>query len=127
MLDMPTKRVAAKSVRERTSNWTNALDETMLRILKQEYLLGNYVLGNYVGGQFTNDAWTQIVSTFNLQTGLTYTKAHIKNRLKVLKKSFSLYHTLATKSGWGWDPDRNMLIIGDLSDWEDMIEVGVYF
>ncbi|XP_019703024.1 uncharacterized protein [Elaeis guineensis] len=117
MLDMPTKRVAAKSVRERTSNWTNALDETMLRILKQEYMLGNYV-----AGQFTNDAWTQIVSAFNLQTGLTYTKAHIKNRLKVLKKSFSLYHTLATKSGWGWDPDRNMLIIGDLSDWEDMIE-----
>ncbi|XP_019703055.1 L10-interacting MYB domain-containing protein [Elaeis guineensis] len=114
---MPTKRVAAKSVRERTSNWTNGLDETMLRILKQEY-----TLGNYVGGQFTNDAWTQIVATFNLQTGLTYTKAHIKNRLKVLKKSFLLYHTLATKSGWGWDPDRNMLIVGDLSDWEDMIE-----
>lgn len=116
---MPAKTIAKSTqVRYRSANWTDALDSILLRVLKEQHMLGNCI-----SGHLRKETWDDIVRTFNLQSGLSLGKNHLKNRVKVLKKFFVLYYALASRSGWSWDYDRNLPRAGSSSDWETVIAV----
>ena len=53
----------------------------------------------------------------------SFTYSNLKNRLKVLKKTFNLYYNLANRSGWGWDPVLKVPTYGDEQMWEEIISV----
>nr|CAD1836389.1 unnamed protein product [Ananas comosus var. bracteatus] len=101
---------------KQTPNWTHSLDASML-----SWLIEENVLGNYINRSFTNVAWTRIIIDFNCRNNMNLTKEQIKNRLKVLKKTFYVYNCLANKSGWGWDYVHNISMAGDPSDWDAII------
>ncbi len=86
-----------------TQNWIDTLDASLLYLLTEEN-----TLGNNVNGSFTNLAWVRIVSKFNSRNNMNMSKDQIKSQLKVLKKSFILYNSLANKSGWGWGFIQNI-------------------
>ncbi|XP_020081690.1 uncharacterized protein LOC109705367, partial [Ananas comosus] len=92
------------------------MDSAMLNLMTEEH-----TLGNFVNGSFTPLAWNRMVHDFNQRTNLSFTKVHLQNRLKVLKRQYLTYQTLANKSGWGWDCTRNIPTAGDPSDWEAVI------
>nr|CAD1839494.1 unnamed protein product [Ananas comosus var. bracteatus] len=100
----------------RTANWTEHLDSILLSIMMEEH-----TLGNYVNGSFTQVAWVRIISSFNSKSNQNLSKNQIKNRLKVLKRLYLTYYTLAHKSGWGWDCVNNIPTAGDPSDWDAVI------
>lgn len=90
----------------------------MLNLMTKEH-----VLKNFVNASFTPLAWTRIVHDFNERTKVNFLKSHLQNRLKVLKRQFVMYKTLANKSGWGWDYDRNIPTVGDPCDWDAVLPV----
>lgn len=94
------------------------MDSAMLNLITEEH-----VLGNFVNGSFTPLSWIRIVHDFNARTKVNFAKSHLQNRLKVLKRQFVMYQTLASKSGWGWDYDRNISTAGDPNDWDAVVAV----
>lgn len=109
----------SSKTRVRSGNWTEVMDSAMLNMMTEEH-----VLGNFINGSFTTLAWTRIVTNFNTRTKLSFMKTHLQNRLKVLKRQFIMYQTLANKSGWGWDYERHIPTAGDPGDWDIVIAVG---
>nr|CAD1843504.1 unnamed protein product [Ananas comosus var. bracteatus] len=102
--------------RVRYGNWTEVMGSAILNLMTEEH-----VLDNFVNGSSTSLAWTRIVHDFNARTKVNFAKSHLQNRLKVLKWQFIIYQTLANKSGWGWDYDRNIPIARDPSDWDAVV------
>nr|CAD1829360.1 unnamed protein product [Ananas comosus var. bracteatus] len=100
----------------RSGNWTEVMDSAMLNLITEEH-----VLGNFVNGSFTPLSWIRIVHDFNARTKVNFAKSHLQNRLKVLKRQFVMYQTLASKSGWGWDYDRNISTAGNPNDWDAVV------
>lgn len=94
------------------------MDFAMLNLMTEEH-----VLGNFINGSFTTLAWSRIIHDFNNRTKLCFMKNHLQNWLKVLKRQFVMYQTLANKSGWGWDYERHIPTAGDTSDWDTVIAV----
>ncbi|KAJ6791759.1 Uncharacterized protein M6B38_241165 [Iris pallida] len=109
---------AAVAKRCRINNWDDQKDDILLGVLKEQQLLGNGT-----AGQFPNEAWATIAVVFNHRTDLSYHIEHLKNRLKVLKKAYSLYHDIVKTSGWKWDPVRNVPSTGSPSKWNEIIAV----
>nr|CAD1823078.1 unnamed protein product [Ananas comosus var. bracteatus] len=108
--------------RVRSGNWTEIMDSAMLNVMIEEH-----TLGNFVNGSFTPLAWIRMIRDFNEKTKLGFNKVHLQNRLKVLKRQYLMYHTLANKSGWGWDCTQNIPTAGDSSDWNAIIAVDPCF
>ncbi|XP_020107348.1 uncharacterized protein LOC109723411 [Ananas comosus] len=102
--------------RTRSQNWSNMLDEQLLGLMRDEH-----TFGNCVNGSFIPIAWKRMVNDFNSRNNLNLTKAQLKNRFKVLKKTFNLYHSLANKSGWGWNSDLHIPTPGDARIWDSVI------
>ncbi len=98
------------------------MDLAMLNLMMEEH-----VLGNFVNRSFTPLAWNRIVHDFNERTKMSFLKNHLQNRLKVLKRQFVVYQTLANKGGWEWDYDYSITTAGDPSDWEAMLAVCNFF
>lgn len=109
---------SAVAKRCRINNWDDQKDDILLGVLKEQQLLGNGT-----AGQFPNEAWATIAEVFNHRTDLSYRIEHLKNRLKVLKKSYSLYHDIVKTTGWKWDSVRNVPTTGSPSKWNEMIAV----
>lgn len=75
-------------------NWTEVMDSAMLNLMTEKH-----VLSNFINESFTTLVWSRIVHNFNKRTKLNFIKSHLQNRLKVLKRQFVMYQTLANKSG----------------------------
>ena len=106
------------SSRRRAPNWMDSLDMIMIALMRQEY-----DEGNCINGTFTKETWKKMTLSFNQQTRKSFTYPNLKNRLKVLKKTFNLYFNLANRSGWGWDPVLKVPTPGDEQMWEEIIVV----
>ncbi|XP_020111097.1 uncharacterized protein LOC109726079 [Ananas comosus] len=102
--------------RTRSQNWSNILDAQLLGLMRDEH-----TFGNCVNGSFTPIAWKRMVNDFNSRNNMNLTKTQLKNRFKVLKKIFNLYHSLANKSGWGWNSDLHIPTPGDARIWDSVI------
>ena len=106
------------SSRRRAPNWTDFLDLIMLGLLRQEN--DN---GYCQNGTFSPETWKRMTFAFNEQTKKNFSFRNLKNRLKVLKKTFNLYYNLANRSGWGWDPVLKVPTPGDEQMWDEVISV----
>ena len=61
----------------------------------------------------SKEAWTRTVGKFNQIFDLSFTPAQLKQKDQDLKKDFKLVEDLISKSGFGWDPDRMMVVAPD--------------
>ena len=121
-----TNQTIEGSLRIRTPNWTDTLDLVMLVLMRQVN-----DEENYQNGTFSKDIWRRMTmafnqqtnKNFNQQTNKNFTYTNLKNRLKVLKKNFNLYYTLANRSGWGWDTVLKVPTPGDQQMWDEVIAV----
>lgn len=105
--------------RARTANWTDGMDAVMLSFMTEEHALGNFVNESESS---TPLASTRIIHDFNEKIKLDFNKNRLKNQLKVLKRTYLNYQTLACPSGSGWDYVNNTPL-GDPSDWDAIITV----
>ncbi|KAL2230665.1 UNVERIFIED_CONTAM: hypothetical protein Sindi_1660900 [Sesamum indicum] len=48
---------------------------------------------------------------------------HITSKLHVWKKNYSTLTTMLTRSGFGWDDSRNMVMVEDDSVWDDYVKM----
>uniref|UniRef100_A0A1D1ZLA8 Uncharacterized protein ylbA n=2 Tax=Anthurium amnicola TaxID=1678845 RepID=A0A1D1ZLA8_9ARAE len=109
---MPKK----ERMRARVANWTTEMDSCLVRILKKQFYIGRCNQGT-----FSKDAWKEIVSAFKEATKLSFDKENCYNRWKTLRKDFILHSSLANRSGWTWDYDRNVAVPGDQADWNTVL------
>ena len=61
----------------------------------------------------SKEAWTRTVGKFNQIFDLSFTPAQLKQKDQDLKKDFKVVEDLISKSGFGWDPDRMMVVAPD--------------
>lgn len=80
-------------------DWTGELTETFLQIVIDEI-----AESGIAEGHLRAPNWTKILIKLNLQTGLTFAKAHLHSKLQNLKKKYSIFMQLKNCSGFGWDP-----------------------
>lgn len=95
------------------------MDAVMLSFMTEEHALGYFVNESE---SFTPLAWTRIIYDFNEKIKLDFNKNRLKNQLKVLKRTFLNYQTLACRSGSGWDYVNNTSLV-DPTDWDAIIIV----
>ncbi|PKA56974.1 hypothetical protein AXF42_Ash002278 [Apostasia shenzhenica] len=78
--------------------------------------------GDVVNGNPTPLAWIEITKAYNSQVCTKKTAQQLKDSWKTLKKDYRKYNELAGRSGWGWDPVKN---IPDATDnlWEEILQV----
>ena len=110
------------SSRKRAPNWTDTLDLIMLGLMRQAN-----DEGHSQNGIFSKETWRKMTLAFNQQTSKDFTYTNLKNRLKVLKKTFNMYYNLANRSGWGWDPVLKLPTPGDHQMWDEVIAVSVTY
>lgn len=94
------------------------MDLVMIALMKQQM-----AEGNFNNGVFSIKAWRKITKSFNESTKKNFNVMHLKNRLKVLKRNFNLFHGLAIRSGWSWDNQNNVPVPRDSIMWEEVIAV----
>jgi hypothetical protein len=62
---------------------------------------------------WSKEAWESIVYAFNLKICLSFASAQIKQKEQDMKKDFKVIKDLLSESGFGWDPDRMMVVAPD--------------
>ncbi|MQM02720.1 hypothetical protein Taro_035489, partial [Colocasia esculenta] len=62
------------------------------------------------------------MGAFNSALGYSLTSDQLKDHWKLLKTKFVLYEELLKLSGWGWDLDNNIPILGYDGAWEEVIK-----
>ncbi|XP_074272090.1 uncharacterized protein LOC141595996 [Silene latifolia] len=96
--------------------WTDRMDKVFI-----DALMNEVVLGNRVDGSFTSHAYDNIVKECSEKMNQPLTKAHLKNRLKTIKKNFNDVFDLFGASGWGWNEVTAMFDNED-EVWESLLE-----
>ncbi|MQL71252.1 hypothetical protein Taro_003570 [Colocasia esculenta] len=104
------------SSKPRIPNWSFRQDKILLDILTDEYLR------NYAHqGTFKNHVFNDILVRYKREAGVKRERSHLQYRWKNLKKLYHLYESLCTRSGRGWDEQRNVPIASD----EDGIQAAI--
>lgn len=115
---MSKKISTSSTIKPRTKNWTDEEDDCLVGLFKTQF-----EAGNLINGVWHKDARKAVVPAFNKAMNKAYDKKICHNRLKVLKQKFHIHHSLANKTGWGWDSKNHIPCPGDPTDWARVIEV----
>ncbi|MQM09797.1 hypothetical protein Taro_042669 [Colocasia esculenta] len=109
----------ATQTKGRVPNWREDGDQVLVDILVEHKVQHD----GFVNGTFTKEAWRMALRQFNEKTQLSYTLSNLKNRFKNLKKWYAMYLNLKSRSGWGWDDDKNMPVPPSEDAWEEMFAI----
>ena len=97
------------------------MDRTLLGLIKDQQLLGlckNCIL--------SPEVWKVVHIAFNKSTHQTLILQQLKNRIKVLKRTFKKYKRCVDKSGWGWDAVNNIPEAPNDEEWAEEIAVSKF-
>ncbi|MQL85793.1 hypothetical protein Taro_018325 [Colocasia esculenta] len=103
----------------RVPNWREDGDQVLVDILVEHKVQHD----GFVNETFTKEAWRMALRQFNDKTHLSYTLSNLKNRYKNLKKWYAMYVNLKSRSGWGWDEEKNMPVPPLEDAWDEMIAI----
>ena len=92
--------------------WTNDIDDFLI-----DSLTDQMHKGQKIGASFAT-----VTYLINKKFGLVCHSNHIKNRMKTLKKHFSIAKKLLNSSGFGFNSSTQMIEIA-VSVWEAYIQV----
>ncbi|KAL6876326.1 hypothetical protein ACP4OV_012898 [Aristida adscensionis] len=90
------------------ANWNHQMKLFLIGLMK-DHDLPRYRTQN----AWSKEAWTSIVAQFNQKFSLSYTMAQVKQKEQDLKKEYRVVKDLSAESGFGWDPNRNMVVAPD--------------
>ncbi|KAL6627467.1 hypothetical protein ACP70R_031193 [Stipagrostis hirtigluma subsp. patula] len=96
------------------ANWNHQMKLFLVGLLK-DHDLPRYRTQN----AWSKEAWSSIVVQFNQKFSLSYTAAQVKQKEQDLKKEYRVVKDLLAESGFGWDPDRKMVVAPD-SVWKPL-------
>ncbi|KAL6655859.1 hypothetical protein ACP70R_006685 [Stipagrostis hirtigluma subsp. patula] len=96
------------------ANWNHQMKLFLVGLLK-DHDLPRYRTQN----AWSKEAWSSIVVQFNQKFSLSYTAAQVKQKEQDLKKEYRVVKDLLAESGFGWDPNRNMVVAPD-SIWKTL-------
>ncbi|XP_010491117.1 PREDICTED: L10-interacting MYB domain-containing protein-like [Camelina sativa] len=80
--------------------WSPSTHELFLNLLVQETLKGNRPEAH-----FNKEGWKTILETINDNTGLSYTRAQLKNHWDCTRKAWKVWCQLVGASSMKWDPE----------------------
>ncbi|KAH7099436.1 hypothetical protein BKA62DRAFT_621447 [Auriculariales sp. MPI-PUGE-AT-0066] len=109
---MPPKEPSKKPDEKASDScvWTIAQEATMLAVLKDN-------LDKQSGTGFRNVVWTTVAAEIRRKhsedTGALKTDTKCQNKYQKIKKDYKQYYTMASKSGWGWDEEKNVVVVDD--------------
>ncbi|MQL85075.1 hypothetical protein Taro_017594 [Colocasia esculenta] len=92
----------------RLRNWTLREDRILLDLLIDVHLKTH---GSQ--GTFKAHAFQDILHQFNITANVIKDKDSLKYRWRNIKKVYHIYEQLRTRSGWGWDDERNLPVPPD--------------
>ena len=90
------------------ARWNHKMKSYLIELLK-EHDTPRYRTQN----AWSKEAWESIVDAFNLKFGLSFASAQVKQKEQDMKKDFKVIKDLLSESGFGWDPDRMMVVAPD--------------
>jgi hypothetical protein len=99
--------------------WTDNMDQALLDVLVEHHNNGNH----------TANGWKPLVYSAAVKNvrekcSVEITKDHVCSRCKTIDKHCSIISKLLAHTDFGWDRDKNMLIIQNEDAWKRYIEVG---
>ncbi|KAH1031957.1 hypothetical protein J1N35_044131 [Gossypium stocksii] len=98
--------------------WDKRLTEIFCDICIKKILKGNKL-----GTHFIKDGWLKIMTTFEKETGKTFSQKQLKNRWDALKKEWKASKKLKGEdTGLGWNPIKRTVDASDDS-WESRLKV----
>ncbi|XP_021999530.1 uncharacterized protein LOC110896568 [Helianthus annuus] len=99
--------------------WTETMDNAFIQsMITQE------TNGYRIGGNFTPQVYKNMVAELSTNLQMTFTKAHLKNRLKTLKHRFSAWYDMfqgTSLSGFSWNPETQLIEAVD-EVWQKLID-----
>ena len=90
------------------ARWNHQMKAYLIELLK-DYNVPGYRTQN----AWSNEAWNSITNRINQKFGLSLAVAQVKQKEQDLKKDFRSVKDLAGESGFGWDPNRMMVVAPD--------------
>lgn len=107
------------SLGDRTrTNWTPVMERYFI-----DLMLGQMQRGNRMGHTFNKQAWTDMLTMFNIEFGTKYDRDVLKSHYTNLWKQYNDVKNLLEQSGFSWDNARKMVIAED-DVWDAFIKVG---
>ncbi|XP_076892483.1 uncharacterized protein LOC143544218 [Bidens hawaiensis] len=99
--------------------WTETMDNAFI-----QSMITQQVSGYRIGGNFTPQAYKNMVAELSTNLQMTFTKSHLKNRLKTLKSRFSTWYDMfngTSLSGFSWNLETQLIEAED-EVWKKLIE-----
>jgi hypothetical protein len=120
-----TKRAADGSVvKKENLMWTNKMDNSLV-----EALVDEHEIYNHVNGTFTSQTYANMIAVMSKEFNMSFTKDHLKNRMKTLKSNFGKCYDLfrgTSLSGFFWN-SQTKYIEAEEEVWAQFINVRVGF
>ncbi|MQM16535.1 hypothetical protein Taro_049494 [Colocasia esculenta] len=92
----------------RSPNWMLRQDRILLDLLIDVY---HKSYGSQ--GTFKAHVFQDILHQFNSTANVMKDRDSLKYRWRNIKKIYHIYEQLRTRSGWGWDDERNLPVAPD--------------
>ena len=108
--------IPANSERSRTG-WIHAMDQYFI-----ELMLNQQEKGNKLENTFSKQAWTDMLTSFNMKFGPHHNKRVLRHRYKKLWKYYRDISLLLKQNGFSWEETQQMITASD-DDWDAYIKV----
>uniref|UniRef100_A0ACD5UMX5 Uncharacterized protein n=2 Tax=Avena sativa TaxID=4498 RepID=A0ACD5UMX5_AVESA len=93
--------------------WTDNMDRALLDVLVEHHNNGNHTANGWRPA-----AYSAAVKNVREKCSVEITKEHVCSRCKTFDKHCSIISKLLAHSDFGWDQDKNMLIIHNEDAWK---------
>ncbi|WCJ30413.1 L10-interacting MYB domain-containing protein [Euphorbia peplus] len=98
------------------TEWSASMDQYFV-----ELMLDQIVKGNKTGNAFNKQAWTEMLSSFNIKFGPQHGKRVLRHRYKKLSKYCCDMKVLLKQNGFSWDEHQQM-IVAENDVWDSYIK-----
>lgn len=102
-------------------SWTAAMERYFI-----DLMLDQLHRGNRLGHTFNKQAWTDMMTLFNLKFGTKFDRDALKTHYSVLWKQYNDVKILLEQNGFYWDDSRKM-VIAEGNTWDAYIKVCCHF
>jgi hypothetical protein len=101
--------------------WNDRMDKILIDIFLEEY-----GFGSNANNSWKPEVYTRVCREIQKQLGQMVTSSNVKARIKTLKSNYKAAKEVISQSGFGWDPQTNM-VTADALTWKEYLEVFFYY
>ncbi|KAK9169026.1 hypothetical protein Syun_001166 [Stephania yunnanensis] len=107
---------SVKVVSKGQVRWNDRMDKIMIEIILEEY-----GFGNASGNSWKPEVYTRVCLELLKQLKQQVHPANVKARIKTLKANYFSAREVISQSGFGWDPDTQ-LVTADVLTWKEYLQ-----